>query len=132
MGACVPSDKNFVALIRQQWPATLNLGSNSIGPLFELAIRKEYAYFLKPHGVLWCYFEGNDLENLRTEKDSPLLMRYVEHDFIQGLLTSQTDIDQALTAYLDGVYNTHRRLSMNELQSRVENVLKLAFLRQRL
>jgi hypothetical protein len=59
-------------------------------------------------------------------------MRYVEHDFIQGLLTSQTAIDQALTAYLDSVYTPHRRLSMTELQSRMENVLKLSFIRQRL
>jgi lysophospholipase L1-like esterase len=111
---------------------TLNLGSNGIGPLFELAILKEYAYFLKPHVVLWCYFEGNDLEDLQTEKASPLLMRYAEHDFTQGLLSIQTDLAQALTAYLDRAYNARRPLSVSGLQSRVENVLKFSAIRLRL
>ena len=132
IGACVPSDKNFVALIRRQWPATLNLGSNGVGPLFELAILKEYASFLTPRVVLWCYFEGNDLQNLQTEKASPLLMRYLEHHFTQGLLSLQPDLDQALTAYVDRVYHAHRPWSVRGLQSRVENVLKLSTLRLQL
>jgi hypothetical protein len=132
MGACVPSDKNFVALIRRHWPATLNLGSYGSGPLIELAILREYAQFLKPRIVLWCYFEGNDLQDLRREKDSPLLMRYVESDFTQGLLARQTEIDQALTAYVDMVKNDHRPSSMSRLQHRVGNVFKLRRLRQHL
>jgi hypothetical protein len=132
MGACVPSDKNFVALIRRHWPATLNLGSYGSGPLIELAILREYAQFLKPRIVLWCYFEGNDLQDLRGEKDSPLLMRYVESDFTQGLLARQTEIDQALTAYVDMVKNDHRPSSLSRLQHRVGNVLTLRRLRQQL
>jgi hypothetical protein len=47
-GACVPSGRNFVALIRQHFPATLNLGIGRNGPLLELASLKEYLPHLKP------------------------------------------------------------------------------------
>jgi hypothetical protein len=132
IGACVPSDKNFVALIRRHWPATLNLGSFGIGPLIELAIFREYAQFMKPKVVLWCYYEENDLEDLRREKDSALLMRYVESDSIQGLLARQTDIDYALTAYVDMAKNASRPPSAHSWLSRVKGVFKLAHLRQHL
>ena len=36
-GYCVPADKTFVALIRQRYPATLNLGIAGDGPLLMLA-----------------------------------------------------------------------------------------------
>jgi hypothetical protein len=68
-GACVPSDKNFVALIRERYPATLNLGRKGMGPLTELATFKEYARRLRPKVLLWFYFEKNDLvPDLATEK----------------------------------------------------------------
>src|SRR5262245_41756290 len=41
-GYCVPPDKNFVALIRQRYPATLNVGMAGNGPLLMLATFKEY------------------------------------------------------------------------------------------
>jgi hypothetical protein len=130
IGACVPSNKNFVALIRRRWPATLNLGSYGIGPLIELAIFREYVQFIKPKVVLWFYYEENDLEDLRVEKDSPLLMHYLESDFTQKLLTHKTDVDQALTAYLDMVKNANRLSSTNRLLRRAEDIIKLSQLRR--
>jgi hypothetical protein len=99
-GFCVPSDKNFVTLLRKRYPATLNLGKTGDGPLTELATLKEYLPALKPKVVLWCYFEGNDLVDLKGEKASPLLMSYLRNNFTQGLLNQQTDIDQVLTTYV--------------------------------
>ena len=77
-GYCVPSDKNFVALIRQHYPTTLNLGVSGNGPLTTLATIKEYVKFAKPRMVLWFFWEGNDLRDLKRERNSPLLMRYLE------------------------------------------------------
>ena len=51
-GFCVPSDKNFVALIRKYYPATLSLGENGNGPLAELATLEEYLPSLKPKVML--------------------------------------------------------------------------------
>ena len=100
-GYCVPPDENFVALIRQRYPATLNVGMAGNGPLLMLATLKEYLPLYRPKVVLWFYFEGNDLIDLQTEKQSAILMRYLKDDFNQDLLTRQNDIDQALTNDID-------------------------------
>jgi hypothetical protein len=100
-GFCVPSDKNFVALIRQHHPATLNLGMATHGPLFMLAALKEYLPLFTPKVVLWFYVEGNHVLYLRQEKQSRLLMRYLTDGFTQDLRARQGDIDKALMAYIE-------------------------------
>jgi hypothetical protein len=130
VGACVPSDRNFVALIRQRHPATLNLGSVGVGPLIELALLREYlvAPSIKPKVVFWFYFEGNDLANLLFEEKNPLLRRYFYSDFSQGLLVRQVDIDQILTNHIEKqmAKETMRRLR------KWQNVVKLSHLREKL
>lgn len=99
-GMCVPPDRNFAALIRQRYPATLNLGMAGAGPVLELATLKEYLQPLKPKVVLWFYYEGNDLLDLQKERKNNLLMRYLKDDFTQNLVALQSEIDQA---YLDDI-----------------------------
>jgi PAS domain S-box-containing protein len=100
-GYCVPSEKNFVALIRQRYPGTLNLGVAGAGPLSALALIKEYLQAAKPRLVLWVFFEGNDLIDLKRERNSPLLMHYLGGDFSQGLMGIQSNIDAALLKYIE-------------------------------
>lgn len=92
-GHCVSVDLQFTTLIRERYPATLNLGSDGNGPLLELATLREYLPALEPKVVLWCYYEGNDLKNLNREKQSPLLLEYLEGDFTQGLRARQAELD---------------------------------------
>jgi lysophospholipase L1-like esterase len=99
-GACVPSDKNFVALIRKRSPGILNLGAGGNGPLTELAALLEYLEILRPKIVLWFFFEGNDVWDLHRERKSPLLMRYLAGNFRQALLNRQAEIDQELRSFL--------------------------------
>jgi hypothetical protein len=99
-GFCVSPDKNFVALIRKHYPGTLNLGILGHGPLLMLATLQEYLSAIKPKVVLWFYFEGNDLRDLRIERNEPLLMRYLTGGFSQRLLHRQAEIDKVLTANL--------------------------------
>lgn len=102
-GYCVPPDKNFVATIRNRYPATLNLGIAGDGPLLMLATLKEYLTPLKPKVVLWFYFEGNDLGDLQGEKANIILARYIEGPFVQDLRERQSKIDQALMNYVNQV-----------------------------
>jgi hypothetical protein len=99
-GECVPPGKEFVALLREEYPHTLNLGMRGGGPLFALAQIKEYLPAFKPKIVLWFYYEGNDLSNLKIEQQSRLLRRYLEDGFTQNLLDRQADIDRAITEYV--------------------------------
>jgi hypothetical protein len=95
-GFCVPPDKNFVALIRRRYPATLNLAMAGAGPMLELATLREYLQPLQPKVVLWFYYEGNDLIDLQKERKNNLLMRYRQDSFTQNLVALQSEIDQAI------------------------------------
>jgi hypothetical protein len=98
-GQCVASARNLVSLIARNC-AAVNLGMAGTGPLFILATIKEYAEALKPRAVLWFHFEGNDFTDLRFEKSSAMLMRYLETDLSQGLMGRQSQVDRALMAVI--------------------------------
>jgi hypothetical protein len=135
-GWCVPSDRNFAALIRQRYAATLNLGMAGEGPLQILAIVKEYLSIVRPKSVLWFYFEGNSLLELQVEMHHRLLMRYLEDGFSQGLAGRQDEIDRALVGYIDGQAALEReRRGVSEatrdaVVPKVLAVMKLAALRR--
>jgi hypothetical protein len=97
-GSCVPTDKNFVALTRRHYPATLNVGISGEGPLLELAALEEYVTVIKPKVTLWCYSEETDLSDLLREQKSPFLKSYLKDGFTQHLFERQAEMDQALSA----------------------------------
>lgn len=100
-GYCVASGDNYVARIREQFPATLNLGQSGNGPLLNLASIIEYLPDFAPQHVLWFHFEGNDFTNLELERESPLLMRYLRGDARQDLRSRQAEIDAAYIEYIE-------------------------------
>lgn len=96
LGNCVPSGRSMVDLLRSRTGALINLGGGGNGPLFMLAGLREYGARFKSKTVLW-FFYNNDIENLRSERRSPILRRYLADDrFSQSLHTRQGEIDQAL------------------------------------
>lgn len=119
-GWCVPSGRDFASLIRGRYPVTLNLGIEGDGPLTMLATMKEYARILGPKLTLWCFFEGNDLADLLTERRSPLLRGYLTDGFTQDLATRQGEIDQALRAYMD------RFMETSSLRVRLREAVRVA------
>jgi hypothetical protein len=100
-GHCVPSGRNMVDHVRARHPATLSLGMAGSGPLAMLAELREYLPALRPRTVVWCYFSGNDLLDLRRERDHPLLRAYLEAGHSQGLAARQPALDRALDAYVE-------------------------------
>ena len=121
-GACVPSDRNFVSLIRKLHPATLNLGVRANGPLSELATLVEYLPPLRPKLVLWFYFEGNDVIELAAEKRNPVLLRYLEAGFSQHLLSRQTELDQRIR---EVVNKLEAEVAAKEKRAQERGVVKL-------
>lgn len=93
-GACVRSEESHAGLLRARHPSLINLGMGGNGPLIELAGIREYLSRIKPKRVLWFYFR-NDLDDLNAEQDVPLLMKYLEPGFSQGLFDRQAAIDEA-------------------------------------
>jgi hypothetical protein len=108
MGACVPTEKTFAALIGKKYPATLNLAADNNGPLIELAALREYLVDVRPRIVLWAYYEGNDLQNLYSERKSPLLRNYLNRGFRQGLAARQDAIDRKLLSFVQKARGTSR------------------------
>ncbi len=99
-GDCVEDQENYIARIRNNFPATINLGITSNGPFFELATLKEYLPALKPKLVLWFFFE-NDIEDLQYERANDILMRYLrENNFTQNLPARQDEIDRLVAAFI--------------------------------
>ena len=120
-GWCVGPDDNFVSVIRQRHPGTLNLGIEGNGPLVMLATIKEYAEIVKPKVVLWFYFEGNDLGDLRRERQNSILTQYLANkEFSQGLLNRQAEIDRALAAYLENIPKTSWSIKLKEISERIK------------
>ena len=51
--------------------------------------------------VLWIYYEGNDLENLKREKNHKILKKYLEDlTFTQNLKSRQSEINLILNNYI--------------------------------
>jgi hypothetical protein len=89
--------------------------------------------------VLWFYFEGNDLIDLQEdEKNSAMLMNYLQDGFNQNLPTRQNEIDRTLTNYmqeekaLELSNRTKPGQREDQLFDRLMNWMKLAKLRERL
>ena len=99
-GACVPSGSDYVSLIRQTFPQSLNLGRGGNGPLSELAILSEYAAPAMPRLVLWLYV-ANDFRDLDAERKSPILMGYLLSEHIRHLSVRTDEIDGIVRNYLE-------------------------------
>jgi len=95
-GWCVSAGEDIGNQLRRSGPSVLNLGKNGIGPLIELAILKEFGLPVRPRVVLWLYYEENDLTDLQSEREVPLLMRYHESDFSQALRERQPVADRLM------------------------------------
>lgn len=131
-GACVQAGEDIASLLRAQGYAALTLGYGGTGPLLQLATLREYAAPLKPKAVFWLYFEGNDLDDLRREAETPLLQRYLaEADFSQGLYQRQEEIDRLLKDYIDAQLQQQRHAAV-ATESPWLPILKLRHLRERL
>jgi hypothetical protein len=128
-GACVEPDENVAASLRRLGWRVVNLGYGGAGPLIELATLREYAAALKPRIVVWLYYEGNDLEDLRRERTAPVLLKYLEGAFSQRLMERQGEMSPILQQF---VLRARKARSLNERfqDSRAAGLLRIAMLRR--
>jgi hypothetical protein len=134
-GYCVPEGKSFADLLRAHFPITLNLGVSGQSSLLQLAAIREYLPRYAPKVVLWVFSEGIDLKDLRVEARHPVLMRYLEPAFGQGLLERQPEIDRALRRVASAAERRDRKPRLAGGGAFVERslgVAKLWHLRQKI
>jgi hypothetical protein len=129
-GACVDPGEDMASQLRHSGKTVVTLGSAGAGPLIELAILREYATQLKPKILLWVYYEGNDLPDLKSEQTSATLRKYFTDDnFSQNLIGRQPEIDQVLSSYVEQVSRDERE--RNQLRFKLLDAIRLTALRSR-
>ena len=99
-GMCVPAGRDIAGSLRKMGRNTITIAMGGNGPLLELAALKEYGPHLKPESVVWMITEANDYLELLAEQNDPLLIKYLQQNFSQGLIENQDVIDQSLKNYL--------------------------------
>lgn len=100
-GFCVDDEESIAGRLRTEFDGVINLGLLGSGPLTELAVLREWGPVTKPRIVVWFFWEGNDFADLFREKSTPLLVRYLEPGFTQGLRERQAEIDAALRQFVE-------------------------------
>jgi len=94
-GQCISQDKIISAHLNDLGLRSLAYANGGAGPLQEYAMYKEYADFKDPKIVLWFFYEGNDIINLKRESISQLYNNYYNnYSFSQDLISKQDQIDR--------------------------------------
>lgn len=124
-GACVDRDENIAGRLMSSGRNVINMGMINSGPPKELAVLKEYAQPFRPKTVFWLFYEGNDHEGLEFEKKSPLIMKYLNSNFTQGLIYMQKEVDKMILTQLDkefaGIDNTLNVIEENNRKNALDN-----------
>ena len=110
----------------------------------QYATLSEYG-FKEIENILWFYFEGNDLSDLKRELKSSLLTRYLRNDdFTQNLKLRQNKVDDFNKKYLIEnnlkllnimkiLFQKNKRLELsNNLLPKIIKFLKITNLRENL
>ena len=134
-GACVEDDNTTSENLMRKYKRKINiinLGYGGTGPLYQYAILKEYYPEKKINKVLWFFFEGNDLYDLKIELKSEELNKYLNKDnFQQNLKLKQAEIDKILQKNFEN--NIRPKLKKNiliqtikisQLRSYFKNLIK--------
>ena len=102
-GACVKNEHNLISKLKStpffRGKNILNLGYEGNGPLLSLATLREYFPDSKNVKYLfWVYYEGNDLQELNSERMNKILIRYLNNlDYSQNLRIKQEEINNHVT-----------------------------------
>jgi len=118
-GYCVNRPNDIASHLRNlSKKSVLNLGYGGNGPLIEYAALREYLdHDVKK--ILWIYMEGNDLKNLKNERNEIILANYLSNiNFTQKLTSKQNEID-----------NVAKKIIQNELFKKDKKKLKYKFLK---
>ena len=130
-GHCVFNEDNISNQVKKiTGKSYLNLAINGNGPLIELATLKEYGNLNKPNYIIWQFYEGNDLEELKYERKSLFLNKYINKGFTQNLHLKQNLIDdQLLNKIFPDELNKLKELKKKRKLDEFKKFLKLTTLR---
>jgi hypothetical protein len=99
-GFCRPEPESIAGVIRAHGHYILNVGLTGAGPLAELGVVREYLSVVKPREVYWLFYEGNDLIDITSERNT-LLKKYLDSSWTQNLAAKHDEISVAMKRFAD-------------------------------
>jgi len=113
-GNCVEYQDSIAGQLRKiTGKNVVNLGFNGASPLTELAILSEYGEILRPKKVLWFFFEGNDLADIKRDRAHPILLKYLNNDKspfnFQDLAARQPELNGIIEKRIEDIVKQKRK-----------------------
>jgi hypothetical protein len=106
-GFCRPESEAIASRIRASGALVADVGLTGAGPLAELGILREFLSNPKPKDVYWLFYEGNDLIDLASERQT-LLLNYLKPAFSQQLVANHHQVDSAIRQFSNALLAKHR------------------------
>lgn len=102
-GMCVDNEKNIKSLfINKKNLKTSAIGIGGHGPLFSLAILKEYGEYYQHKKLIYFITPDNDFYDLKNEIKNPILLNYLNDKFFtQNLIEKKDDIKKIIDNYFE-------------------------------
>jgi hypothetical protein len=97
-GFCRPESETVASKIRTSGVRVVNVGLTGAGPLAELGVLREFLSHAKPKRVYWLFYEGNDLIDLTSERNT-FLIEYLEPAHSQHLFERRHQVDSAIKEF---------------------------------
>ena len=120
-GECQDANNDIAGFLRNEFGInTANYGIGGAGPLLSLVAFIEYGTNFKPDFVIYLYYEGNDMEDLKMSKET-FLINYLD-DFDQNLINRNDEIKEFLTDYENLAYEAFKKEFGTEYNKFDENV----------
>ena len=128
-GACVNRPNDIGSNLRKFDLKGLNLGVVGNGPLSNLGVLREY--YVKSKNIIFFYYEGNDLKNLKNEINNKYLLNYlIDKNFYQNLRSKQKIVDKLIMDRVSKEVEKENRKSKINYYELILKTLKLYSLRE--
>ena len=123
LGMCVEQDDNFAGHIRKKSEYNaLQVGGTGMGSLFEYVIYREYLSNKNIKNII-IFFLINDIDNLKSELNNNILLKYLsDKNFDQNLESKQDLLDNSLEKH-------YFNFKKNEFKNNIIRVGKIFHLR---
>lgn len=130
-GMCVKKDKNIGAFLNTKDLKTSSLGVGGHGPLFSLAVLREYGKHYKHNKLIYFITPDNDFDDLMSEIQNPILIKYLNDPlFSQGLVHKKSEIKKIIDNYFKRKLRVNREffrsyhLDLHKIRSFIKNIKK--------
>lgn len=125
-GSCVSSENSIPYKLKEYSKKLkiLALAKGGSGPLTQYAYLIEYAKNIKADNLVWFFYLGNDINNLKNELENKFLLKYLKNNYSQNLINKQNIIDKKFKEEIESKYKEYLSRQRNNFQI-ILDILKI-------